>query len=103
MQRLLSGRSRGARASAAAVTEPTGWAGGEAVAGVGGGGGGGSWKLAQFLLSGRNRCRYPRTARWSRVASDAGERTWAHLEMSACEVSRLEDAAREDGERLRKS
>lgn len=29
MQRLLSGRSRGARASAAAVTEPTGWAGGE--------------------------------------------------------------------------
>lgn len=40
MQRLLSGRSRGARASAAAVTEPTGWAGGEeARRGVGGDGG----------------------------------------------------------------
>lgn len=57
MQRLLSGRSRGARASAAAVTEPTGWAGGEEA-------GGGCWrqrgeiagKPAQFLFSGRNRC-----------------------------------------------
>lgn len=58
MQRLLSGRSRGAPASAAAVTEPTGWAGGEEARGGGvlGGGEGGSWKPAQFSLSGRNRC-----------------------------------------------
>jgi hypothetical protein len=49
MQRLLSGRSRGARASAAAVTEPTSWAGGEEAGGGGVGGGGGQLEASAVL------------------------------------------------------